>query len=223
MFNFAAALIIFASAINALVITTPGLNSRYAVGSSIPVLVSSTDVNDPTIVDLVISANGRTQTVVGFPVGTTQNVQLNSNLVGTTALTAAGVGATASTTFYIYPNYTPYYPCYNPCYNPYWGAYNPCYTPRNNCYRPVNNVPRCNIPRPRCRIRAADASESSDAVEFVLEESNPEILFSGFTVLVADNFEQEAQQQQEQSQSQEQQEQQVQQAVEQVAAEQQQA
>ena len=246
MLNLAAAFVIFASAINALVILTPVADSRHKAGSSM-VLTVNNGPNEAAVSSTVVlnSANGRSQVFTNVPVGVSILVNLNLLLDGPSTLIAtdnSGIALPASTNIVVY-RINPINPCYNPCFNP---CYNPCYNPylRNEYYvprAPCNipripcniprtpcNIPRnrCNVPRPRCRIRAEDASESSDAMEFVQSESQPQILYSGFTVYVAqnaDNAEQfeEAQQQQElQQQIQQQVQQQIQQQ-EQVSVEQQ--
>ena len=224
MLNIVAALLIFVSVINALSITLPTPGSAQQAGTAVQFLiVNGLNEEVPSVTLTLIGANNVVQTIIGLPVGTLQPVVLNANLIGNTIIRAVdpiGAAVTATSNIYVYRNNPIPYPIYNPCYNPYWntGCYNPCKIPRNNCYRPV-----CNVPRPRCRIRATDASESTDAVEFIQAESQPEILYSGFAVFVSRNFdEQEQEEQVQEVQQQEQQEQQQQQEEQEQQQEQQQ-
>lgn len=220
MFNLAAALAVFVSAINALNINAPLSGSHQKAGTIVQFLISNNPGETAAFVDVVLSsANGRNQFVNNAPVGTFFPVNLNNDMVGFTSIVAAasaGVAQPAVSNIIIdrfnpvpYPPYPyPINPCYNPCWrdscylprNPCNVPRIPCRIPRDNCYKPV-----CNVPRPRCRIRAVDASESAEAVELLqAESSEPEIL--GFAFFVSDaaesveQFQQAEQAQAEQSQ-----------------------
>lgn len=187
--------LLLVSAVRALIITSPAQGASITKGQSFSLLVNLQGGETATQATVYFN-DGTTVSPVAVTVGTAQNVVLPLSMKGTVTLTAVatnGSGATATSSInLINPQPYPYYPCYNPCYRPY----NPCYRPYNPCYRPkpVCNIPRpvCNIPRPRenrCRIRVEEPSsfESSDS----FESSNPQILYSGFSILVADDAQDE--------------------------------
>lgn len=188
MLRFISACLFFSAAINALRITLPTLGASVSRGVPFNLLVQNSGTETATEATVVFTNTvGGTYTVPGTVlVGTNTPVILPANFVGLTTIQAtdnAGIAAPAfSAINVVSPAPTPYYPCYNPCYNP-------CYTPRN-CYNPCYKPkPVCNIPRPRnrCHIRAEDSS-SSESYE---SSSQPRVLYSGFSVYVAEDAQQE--------------------------------
>jgi flagellar biosynthesis GTPase FlhF len=202
--------LLLASVAQALIISSPLSGSQIVKGTAFTLLVDLAGGESATQATVFFD-NGATVYPVSVIISTPRSVVLPSTLTGAITLTAVatvGSGATVTSTIVVsapcpYPN--PYYPCYNPCFNPCIPR-NPCYNPRpicniprNPCYnpRPVCKLPKpvCNIPRPRqnrCRIRAVEsASESNDS----FETTDPQVLYSGFSIYLADDAQKEALQQ----------------------------